>query len=77
MTLIRRRKFLSVGLALGGLGVCGALAGRNGATPLVETRRRSRALGTEMEIVVRHTSTTAGERAIDAAFAAIDEVERL
>lgn len=74
---IRRRKFLAAGFALGGLAASGALASREGSMQLVESRRRSRALGAEMEITVRHTSALAGERAINAAFAAIADVERL
>jgi FAD:protein FMN transferase len=77
MVTFGRRRFLQIGLGTGGLAACGAIASSWSSRPLVEVRRAGRALGTTTEFCVLHEDRATAERAIDAAFTAIDLVEDL
>lgn len=77
MSFIGRRRFLQIGLGAGGLAACGAFVGFRTAGSLSEVRRSGKALGTTVELCVLHEDRATADRAIDAAFAAIDEVEEV
>ncbi len=68
-----RRRFLQQAIGAGGLLTAGAYVWR--ASPLQIVRRTAAALGSQVEIMVLDDDTTHAELAINAAFAAIDEVE--
>ena len=78
----RRRFLLACGagaIALG-LGVKGFRPGpsaKDSSKGLKFARRSSRALGSEVSILVLHEDQSAGERALDAAFAELARVERV
>lgn len=69
---MNRRRFLS--LAIGG---CGLAAARSALVSrrLVRVERRARALGSEVSLLVYHEEEAVAERAIDAAFSALDTLE--
>lgn len=77
MPAFGRRRLLLAGLGVLGGASLDRLAFQDESQARVESRRRSRALGSEIELTVLHESAEAGERAIDAALAAIDEVEQV
>lgn len=77
MGSLRRRRFLQIGFGGGGLLACGAFARSRLHGSLTEVRRRGHALGTTTELCVLHADAQTAERAIDAAFAAIEQVEEV
>jgi thiamine biosynthesis lipoprotein len=77
MLPVARRRFLQIGLGVGGLGVWSAIAKSSRRDFHTEVHRRGRALGTTVELRLLHESSKKGEAALDAAFAAIEQVEEV
>ena len=73
MLPVARRRFLAAGLGLGALSIGALLLPQR--KPLQTATRRQAALGTTVECTVLHEEAAVAERAIDAALAAIDQVE--
>lgn len=77
MFSLGRRRFLQIGFGAGGLLSCGAVVRSRSSGSLKEICRSGYALGTTTELRVLHEDAATAERAVDAAFAAIEQVEEL
>lgn len=74
---IHRRKFLALALGAAPAVAGGTLAWRLGQPGDSEVTRRSRALGTDVSLTVLGAPRVTAERALDAAFAELETVERV
>src|SRR5262245_18219373 len=78
MGQIGRRRFLLLAAGTAAGGAAGYFGGGlASAGQLAQLTRTTRALGTEVSLAVRHPRPAAAERAIAAAFAELELVERL